>query len=105
MAVTNRGVEVGAAVTLTRLMHFLKAQIATRPSHETQTFRAVVNQLRWFAGNQIRNVSAIGGNIVTGSPISDLNPIWMASGTVFTAISKAGGERTVPASEFFLGYR
>jgi len=35
---------------------------------------------RWFAGNQIRNVSAIGGNIVTGSPISDLNPIWMAAG-------------------------
>jgi xanthine dehydrogenase/oxidase len=43
---------------------------------------------RWFAGNQIRNVSGLGGNIVTGSPISDLNPLWMASGTTFTALGK-----------------
>jgi hypothetical protein len=39
-------VEVGAAVTLTRLMVFLRQQIADRPAHETETFRAVVNQLR-----------------------------------------------------------
>jgi xanthine dehydrogenase/oxidase len=43
---------------------------------------------RWFAGNQIRNVSAVGGNIVTGSPISDLNPVWMASRTTFVALGK-----------------
>lgn len=60
---------------------------------------------RWFAGNQIRNVSAIGGNIVTGSPISDLNPIWMATNTTFTALGQASGQRVVKASEFFLGYR
>lgn len=60
---------------------------------------------RWFAGNQIRNVSAVGGNIVTGSPISDLNPLWMASGTLFVAAGKDTGERSVKASEFFLGYR
>lgn len=46
---------------------------------------------RWFAGNQIRNVSSLGGNIVTGSPISDLNPVWMASGATFTALGKVGG--------------
>lgn len=38
--------EVGASVTLTRLMRFLKEQIATRPKWQTQTFAAVVNQLR-----------------------------------------------------------
>ncbi len=53
---------------------------------------------RWFAGNQIRNVSAVGGNIVTGSPISDLNPIWMASGASFTALGQVrGGQPSVPA--------
>ncbi len=46
IAVTGEGIEVGAAATLTRLMHFLKQQIAARPAHETETFRAVVNQLR-----------------------------------------------------------
>lgn len=59
----------------------------------------------WFAGNQIRNVSAVGGNIVTGSPISDLNPIWMAAGATFVALGKGTGERAVPASQFFTGYR
>ena len=32
-----------------------------------------------FAGKQIRNAGAIGGNIMTGSPISDLIPILMAT--------------------------
>lgn len=50
--------------------------------------QAVVGQLRWFAGTQIRNVSSIGGNICTGSPISDLNPIWMAAGATFTTLGK-----------------
>ena len=37
---------MGAAVTLTRLMKFLKGEIEARPSHETEVFNAVVNQLR-----------------------------------------------------------
>ncbi|GFH18706.1 uncharacterized protein HaLaN_15554, partial [Haematococcus lacustris] len=105
LAVTEQGVTAGAGVTLTRLMTFLKAEIAARPAWQTSTFQAVVGQLRWFAGNQIRNVSALAGNIVTGSPISDLNPLWMASGTTFTALGKDSAPRTVPASQFFLGYR
>jgi xanthine dehydrogenase/oxidase len=34
--------------------------------------------LRWFAGKQIRNAAAVGGNIMTGSPISDLNPVTLS---------------------------
>jgi len=102
---TEKGVEIGAAVTLTNLMKYFKHLIATRPAHETSSCCAVVNQLRWFAGNQIRNVSALGGNIVTGSPISDLNPVWMASGATFTVASAERGCRDVPAANFFLGYR
>jgi xanthine dehydrogenase/oxidase len=55
--VTDAGVEVGAGVTLSRLGATFKELIASRPGHETATLQAVVNQLRWFAGNQIRNVS------------------------------------------------
>ena len=81
--------------------------------------------LRWFAGKQIRNVAAVGGNIVTGkilytnitlilyndhidqlylevaiififpwnvgSPISDLNPIFMSAGCTLELVSKANG--------------
>jgi FAD binding domain in molybdopterin dehydrogenase len=57
------------------------------------------------AGRQIRNTGTLGGNIATASPISDLNPIWMAAGATFTVVSAKCGERDVPASQFFLGYR
>ncbi|KXZ53315.1 hypothetical protein GPECTOR_7g1209 [Gonium pectorale] len=105
ITVTETGVEIGAAVTLTRMMKAFKGLIASRPRHQVAAMEAVVNQLRWFAGNQIRNVSALGGNIVTGSPISDLNPLWMAAGATFVALGKGTGERAVKASEFFVGYR
>lgn len=55
-------------------------------------------------GRQIRNTGTLGGNIATASPISDLNPLWMAFAATFTVIS-AEGTRTLPASKFFLGYR
>lgn len=53
----------------------------------------------------MRNVATIAGNIVTASPISDLNPVWVAIGAVLRVRSAAGGERTIPMREFFLGYR
>jgi len=56
-------------------------------------------------GRQIRNTGTLGGNIATASPISDLNPLWMAFGATFTVISQEGGTRTLPAAKFFLGYR
>lgn len=105
------------------------------PSYQSSTFAAVAEQLRWFAGPPIRyerqktilifihslnsiintdpnllcskprNGASLGGNICTASPISDLNPLWMASGTVFTVAGKDTGEREIPAESFFLGYR
>jgi xanthine dehydrogenase/oxidase len=102
---TDGGVVVGASVTLTDLGNHLKALVGSLPESKTRVFRAVLENLRWFAGEQIRNVSAIGGNVCTASPISDLNPIWVACGSVATAISEAGGERTIPFTEFFTGYR
>ncbi|KAE8737385.1 xanthine dehydrogenase 3 [Frankliniella occidentalis] len=62
--------------------------------------------LKWFAGNQIRNVAGVGGNIMTGSPISDLNPIFMASGCVLDLRSASGGRRQLRMDgRFFTGYR
>ena len=62
-------------------------------------------QLHWFAGAQIRNVASIGGNICTASPISDLNPLWVAAGADFVVASQGRGRRKIPASDFFVGYR
>jgi xanthine dehydrogenase/oxidase len=42
--------------------------------------RAVRQLLHRFAGEHVRNVATLAGNLATASPISDLNPVWMASG-------------------------
>uniref|UniRef100_A0A8C1GP10 xanthine dehydrogenase n=1 Tax=Cyprinus carpio TaxID=7962 RepID=A0A8C1GP10_CYPCA len=85
---TQDGIEVGASVTLTVLGDVLRAAVKKLPTHQTEVFEAVLEQLRWFAGQQIRNVAAVGGNIMTASPISDLNPVFMAAGCKLTVMSK-----------------
>lgn len=74
----DRGLKVGSSTSLTELERVLKGEIDTNPEHETRLYRAIVEMLKRFAGQQIRNVASIGGNIMTGSPISDLNPIFTA---------------------------
>ncbi|XP_060084653.1 xanthine dehydrogenase/oxidase-like [Ylistrum balloti] len=100
------GITIGASVTLAQLDQTLRAAISTLPEHQTGVFRAIVEMLRWFAGHQIRNVAAIGGNIMTASPISDLNPLFMAAGVMLHVASKGVEIRTLKMDEnFFLGYR
>lgn len=80
ICVTESGVRFGAAVTLMDMHHQLEKLTEELPECETRLFRAVTNMLHYFAGKQIRNVASIGGNIMTGSPISDLIPIFTAAG-------------------------
>ncbi|KAI3907500.1 hypothetical protein MKW92_010358 [Papaver armeniacum] len=103
--VKDDGLEIGAATRLSKLHKFLKKVSAERASHETSACRAFIEQIKWFAGKQIRNVASVGGNICTASPISDLNPLWMAAGARFQVIDCSGNIRTVYAKDFFLGYR
>lgn len=84
----------------------LLEQIATKPEHKTRVFKAIVEMLRWFAGKQIRNAAAIGGNIITGSPISDLNPIFCAAAQCELVLSSKAENRVVKINDsFFTGYR
>ncbi|XP_020224750.1 xanthine dehydrogenase 1 [Cajanus cajan] len=100
------GIEIGAAVRLSDLLNFFRKVTTERAAHETLSCKAVIEQLKWFAGTQIRNVASVGGNICTASPISDLNPLWMAARAKFRIIDTKGNIRTVLAENFFLpGYR
>ncbi|XP_020096279.1 xanthine dehydrogenase-like [Ananas comosus] len=99
------GIEIGASVRLTQLQQVLQKVVAERDGHEISSCRAILEQLKWFAGKQIRNVASVGGNICTASPISDLNPLWMASNAKFQLIDCKGKVRTVSAKDYFLGYR
>lgn len=76
--VTEKGIIFGSSVTLSDMESTLQQQIKLLPETETRMFKAIVDMLNWFAGKQIRNVASIGGNIMTGSPISDLIPIFAA---------------------------
>ena len=105
MQVTDTGIVIGSSVTLTTLMTMLKRLCKELPGHQVSTFRALIKQMHYFAGAQIRNTASMGGNIVTGSPISDLNPIYMAAGATFTIIGEGTPQRVVRAEDFFLGYR
>ncbi|KAK1171408.1 xanthine dehydrogenase/oxidase isoform X1 [Acipenser oxyrinchus oxyrinchus] len=102
---TEEGIIFGASCTLTLIGDVLRKAVSELPKHKTEVFQAVLEQLRWFAGQQIRNVAAIGGNIMTASPISDLNPVFMAAGCKLTLLSK-GGKRVIKIDDkFFTGYR
>ncbi|XP_071858957.1 xanthine dehydrogenase rosy isoform X1 [Bombus fervidus] len=97
---------VGASVTLVEMEKALRNQIAVKPEYQTRIFTEIINMLHWFAGKQIRNVAAVGGNIMTGSPISDLNPIFMAAGIKLNVSSMKNGVRLIPMDHtFFKGYR
>uniref|UniRef100_A0A663MG97 Xanthine dehydrogenase/oxidase n=1 Tax=Athene cunicularia TaxID=194338 RepID=A0A663MG97_ATHCN len=99
------GITFGAACTLSSVEEVLRKVVAELPPYKAEVFQAVLEQLRWFAGPQIRNVAALGGNIMTASPISDLNPVLMASGSKLTLVSNQG-KRTITMDEkFFTGYR
>jgi len=55
-----------------------------------------------IADVQVRNRGTIGGNVCSNDPTNHLPPLMVAVGARMT-IAGAGGEREVPAEEFFLG--
>lgn len=97
-------VEVGGNVILTDLEDICQEAIKHYGKDTAQIFSAMHKQLKYFAGRQIRNVGTPAGNLATASPISDLNPVLMASDAVLVA--KSASETTeIPMSGFFTGYR
>ncbi|KAL7987417.1 hypothetical protein Chor_006336 [Crotalus horridus] len=102
---TEEGIRFGASCSLSCVEEELRKAVDKFPSYQVEVFQAVLEQLRWFAGPQIRNVAAIGGNIMTASPISDLNPVLMATGSKLTLVSSEGSRTIRMDEKFFTGYR
>ncbi|XP_059503012.1 aldehyde oxidase 1-like isoform X2 [Stegostoma tigrinum] len=101
---TEEGLRLGAACSLGHVKDVLEKATAEFATEKTETFQALVEQLRVLGGEQIRNLASLGGNIVSGSPTSDLNPILAASKCVLELASK-GGRREIHLDEnFFAGF-
>ena len=73
--------------------------------YKIRSLTAIYHMLSWFASNQIRNAACLAGNIVTASPISDLNPMLLACDAKLVVQSVSGGVRHVEISNFFKSYR
>ncbi|GAA6053650.1 hypothetical protein JCM3770_001680 [Rhodotorula araucariae] len=101
--------EFGANLTLSDLERVVNNLIASHPHERTGALRAISDQLRYFAGRQIRNAASIGGNLATASPISDANPVWVALGAKVVVRAPSvedAAEKVIDLAEgFFTGYR
>ncbi|KAL8899631.1 MAG: hypothetical protein Q9207_006099 [Kuettlingeria erythrocarpa] len=97
-------VDIGGNVVLTDLEDICLEALERYGPLKGQPFKAIYKQIRYFAGRQIRNVGTPAGNLATASPISDLNPVFVATNTVLVAKS-LDNEIEIPMTEFFKGYR
>src|SRR5690349_2444194 len=83
---------IGAMTTCSELM--ASAEAKARP--------ILAEVCATIADVQVRNRGTIGGNVCSNDPTNHLPPLLVALGARMTILG-AGGEREVPAEEFFLG--
>jgi xanthine dehydrogenase small subunit len=93
LTVGATSVEIGAALTLSEVERRLDGRVPILAELFPQ-----------FASRLIRNGATLGGNLGTGSPIGDSPPALLALDATLVLASR-GGEREVPLSEYFTGYR
>lgn len=96
--------EIGGNVALTDLEDICDEAVKHYGPVKSQPFKAIKKAIRYFAGRQIRNVGTPAGNLATASPISDLNPVFVATKSTMVAKSlKKTSE--IPMDTFFKSYR
>lgn len=108
--VTDDSLIVGSCCPLSTIQNRCEEIGEHDSGHIARTVMPIHDMLRWFASTQIRNVACLGGNLVTASPISDMNPMLAASGATLVVASladdlKSINRRSVKVSDFFLRYR
>jgi carbon-monoxide dehydrogenase medium subunit len=91
--IDDSGLHVGALAT-----HGMIARSAA----VQKSFPALAETALTLAAVQVRNRGTIGGNFCSAVPSADLPPICIA-GSATVRLAGPGGERTMPAEEFFTG--
>ena len=95
-----KGIELAADGTLTIGAMTTYTEIVS--SSEARARPILGEVCAQIADVQVRNRGTLGGNVCTNDPTNHLPPLLVALDARLT-IRGAGGERTVSASEFFLG--
>jgi len=91
----GQGLRIGALTTY--------SEIIASPIIRKQV-PMLVAAAREIGGAQIQNRGTLGGNIANASPAGDSLPV-LAAADARIVLRSAGGERRVPFSEFYTGYR
>src|SRR6478609_11758680 len=86
-------IDIGAALTLSEAERLLDGRVPL-----------LAQMFPQFASRLIRNGATLGGNLGTGSPIGDSPPALLALDASLV-LASTSGERVVPLSEYFTGYR
>ena len=98
---------IGACTSLSTIQH--ECGMLGKDPTLARTLMPIHDMLRWFASAQIRNVACLGGNLVTASPISDMNPMLASMGAklVLSSLGEDGSisRRTKNVADFFVKYR
>ena len=89
---TDDGVEIGGGCSVHDVVLALEERIPQLPESQTSGLKALHNQCRFFANNQVRNVATVGGGIVNFSHYSDLIPVWVATAAELHFSSRSGSE-------------
>jgi carbon-monoxide dehydrogenase medium subunit len=93
ISVSGDTLTIGSMATYSQIM----------ASSEVEVSRPILAEVcSLIADVQVRNRGTIGGNACSNDPTNHLPPLLVALGAEFALIG-TGGERVVPAAEFFLG--
>jgi aerobic carbon-monoxide dehydrogenase medium subunit len=95
-----KGIELGGDGTLT--IGAMATYTELGAAAEARARPIVGEVCMQIADVQVRNRGTIGGNLCSNDPTNHLPPLMCAVGAQMTIVSQAG-ERTIPASDFFLG--
>ena len=77
---------------------------AIRSPHVAARLPMLIDAARQVGGPQIQNRGTIAGNIANASPAGDSLPVLLAADAT-VVVRNFAGERRVPFSQFFTGYR
>jgi len=95
ITVDGAAVVLGAATTYTEIR---------RSDACREHLPALVEAAATIGAAQIQNRGTLGGNIANASPAGDTLPVLLALDAAIV-VGGAGGERTIPADDFWIAYR
>jgi CO/xanthine dehydrogenase FAD-binding subunit len=95
IAATGHGLRIGALSTFSELI---------RSPLVRKRLPMLVAASKEVGGRQIQNRGTIGGNIANASPAGDSLPV-LAACDAIVVLQSSGGERRVPFTTFYTGYR